>query len=69
MQRYVIAVAAVMYFAFVIAFLAVPCPCDELEVIVYTTYDMSDLQPTQAAEIGDPLVAFANFALCHGVTS
>ena len=69
MQHYVIAVAAVVYFAFMIAFLAVPCPCDEIEVVVYTAFDMSDLQPAQAAEIGDRLVAFAKLALCHGVTS
>ncbi len=69
MQRYVIAVAAVMYFASVIAFLAIPWPCDEIEVIVYPAFDMSDLQPAQAVVICDRIVAFADLALCHGVTS
>ena len=52
-----------------IAFLAVPCLCDEIEVIVYTAFDMPNLQPTQAAEIGDRPVGVAALALCHGVTS
>ena len=68
-QRYVIVLAAVMYFEFVVRFIVAPSAGNQVDKIVYAVFDKPDFQSTQTAVIGNSTVSVADFAFCHGSTS
>lgn len=68
-QRYVIVFSAVMNFQLVIRFAAAPCSGDKIDEIVYAVFDISCLQSSQAAIIGNGAVCIADFTFRHDNTS
>ena len=68
-QRYVIVLAAVMHFEFVVRFIIAPCAGNQVDEIVDAVFDKPDFQPAQTAVIGNSAVSIADFAFRHSNTS